>query len=154
MTDRYTISVAPSAIPAQAHNLLNQIANLEAATAERFVYRLDSQTTYVSFEAGLVLPELFADWERLLPIPMPEAIHDQLAAWWDAYGQVRIYENVTIIEFGDDYALAEMKAVTPLEGVIIAEISPRLVIIPQEAVAPLTAALEQAGYTPKQTDKV
>lgn len=67
---------------------------------------------------------------------------------------MRIYENVTIIEFGDDYALAEMKAVTPLEGVIIAEISPRLVIIPQEAVAPLTAALEQAGYTPKQTDKV
>ncbi len=152
--DSHTISVAPSAIKAQAHSLLNMIARLEVATAERFVYRLDSQAVYESFEAGTSLSEIFNDWEHLLPIPMPEAIRDQLAAWWEAYGRVRIYENLTIIEFGDDYALAEMKAVTPLEGVIIAEISPRLVIIPQEAVAPLTAALEQAGYTPKQTDKV
>jgi hypothetical protein len=153
-TDRYTISVAPSEIPAQAHNLLNQIANLEAATAGRFVYRLDSQTTYASFEAGLALSELVADWERLLPIPMPEAIHDQLAAWWDAYGRVRIYEDLTVIEFGDDYALAEMKAVTALEEFLIAEISPRLVIVRQEAVDPLITALEKAGYTPKQTDEV
>jgi len=85
---------------------------------------------------------------------MPEAIRDQLAAWWDAYGRVRIYENLTVIEFSDDYALAEVKAVTPLEKSIIAEISPRLVIIRQEAVAPLTEALEKAGYTPKQTDEV
>lgn len=153
-TDRYTISVAPSEIPAQAHNLLNHIANLEAATAGRFVYRLDSQTTYVSFEAGLALSEIFADWERLLPIPMPEAIHDQLAAWWDAYGRVRIYEHLTVIEFSDDYALTEMKAVTALEEFLIAEISPRLVIVRQEAVDPLITSLEKAGYTPKQTDEV
>ena len=153
-TDRYTISVAPSEIPAQAHNLFNKIANLEAATAGRFVYRLDSQTTYASFEAGLALSELFADWERLLPVLMPEAIHDQLAAWWDAYGRVRIYEDLTVIEFGDDYALAEMKAVTALEKFLIAEISPHLVIVRQEAVDLLIQALEKAGYTPKQTDEV
>ncbi len=153
-TDSHTISVTPSAIPPQAHDLFNKIARLEAATAERFVYRLDSQTTYESFEAGAALSELLDGWEQMLPIPMPETIRDQLTAWWDAYGRVRIYENLTVIEFGDDYALAEMKAVTPLEQFIIAEISPRLVIVRQEAVAPLTEALEKAGYTPKQTDEV
>ena len=153
-TDSHTITVVPSAISPQAHNLLNKIARLEAATAERFAYRLDSQTTYESFETGVALSELFDSWEQTLPIPMPEAIRDQLTAWWDAYGRVRIYENLTVIEFSDDYALAEMKAVTPLEKSIIAEISPRLVIIRQEAVAPLTESLEKAGYTPKQTDKV
>ena len=153
-TADYTVTVAPSAIPPQAHDLLNKIARLEAATAERFAYRLDSQTTYASFEAGVALSELLDGWERTLPIPMPEAIHDQLAAWWDAYGRVRIYENLTVVEFGDDYALAEMKAVTSLEKHIIAEISPRLIIVPHEAVAPLTESLEKAGYTPKQTDKV
>jgi len=85
---------------------------------------------------------------------MPEAIHDQLAAWWDAYGRVRIYEHLTVIEFSDDYALTEMKAVTALEEFLIAEISPRLVIVRQEGIDPLTKALEKAGYTPKQTDEV
>jgi hypothetical protein len=85
---------------------------------------------------------------------MPASIRDQLTAWWEAYGRVRIYEDLTIIEFGDDYALAEMKAVTSLEDDLIAEISPRLVIIGREAVASLTAQLERAGYTPKQTDQV
>jgi len=152
--EKHTISVVPSAISAQAHDLLHKIARLEAASAERFVYQLDSQTTYESFEAGTALPELSDSWEQTLPIPMPEAIRDQLVAWWEAYGQVRIYEGLTVIEFGDDYALREMKAVTSLEKLIVAEISPRLVIVPQEAVAPLAEALEKAGYTPKQTDKV
>ncbi len=152
--DSHTINVTPSAIPSQAHDLLNKIARLEAAAAEQFVYRLDSQTTYESFETGVTLSEILKGWEQSLPIPMPETMHDQLTAWWDAYGQVRIYENLTIIEFGDEYALTEMKAVTPLEQFVIAEISPRLVIIPQETVAPLTEALEKAGYTPKQTDEV
>jgi len=47
-----------------------------------------------------------------------------------------------------------MNAVTPLEKYIVAQVSPRLVVIPREAVAPLVEALEKAGYTPKQTDKV
>jgi len=153
-TDRHTISVAPAAIQAEAHSLLSKIARLEVATAERFVYRLDTQVAYASFEGGASLSEMLHDWERLLPIPLPDAIRDQLTAWWDAYGQVRIYENLTIIEFGDDYALAEMKAVTPLEQVLIAELSPRLVIIPHEAVDALTEALERAGHTPKRTDEV
>ncbi len=154
VADAHTITVAPSAISAQAHDLLNKIARLEVATAEQFVYRLDAQTSYESFETGAALAELVDGWEQLLPIPMPEAIRNQLTEWWDAYGQVRIYENLTVIEFSDDYALREVKAITDLEKVIVAEISPRLVIIPQETVDPLTKALEKAGYTPKQTDKV
>ncbi len=154
VSDEHTISVAPSAVPPQAHNLLNKIARLETATAERFVYQLDPQTAHESFEAGLALSEIANDWEEFLAIPMPDSINAQLTTWWEAYGRVRIYENLTVIEFGDDYALTEMKAVTQLEQVLIAEISPRLVVIPQQALAALTKALEKAGYTPKQADKV
>jgi hypothetical protein len=152
--DAHTIRVVPSRIETQAHNLLNQIARLEMVSAEQFAYRLDSQAVYGSFEADLTLAEIEAAWEEWLPVPMPAAIRDQLAVWWQAYGRVRIYQDLTVIEFGDEYALAEMKAVTSLKRHIVAEISPRLVIIRPEAVDALTEALEQAGYTPKRTDEV
>jgi hypothetical protein len=152
--DAHTIRVVPSQIEAQAHNLLNRIARLESVSAEQFAYRLDSQATYTSFEAGLTLAEIAAAWEAWLPVAMPPAIQDQLASWWQAYGRVRIYKDLTVIEFDDEYALAEMKAVTPLEKHIVAEISPRMVLIHPEAVEALVEALEQAGYTPKQTNDV
>ncbi len=153
-TEHHTINVHPSTISAQAHNLLDKIARLETVTSDLFVYQLDPQATYEAFEAGVALSELLDDWEQLMPIPMPETIQVQLTDWWAAYGRARIYENITVIEFGDDYALAEMKAVTSLETHLIAEISPRLVLIPRRAVEPLVAELEKAGYTPKQTDEV
>ncbi len=149
-----TIIVNPSAINAQTHNLLDRLARLDEAIPGRFIYRLEAGAVHQSFEAGLSLAEVLADWERLLGQPPPETIRTQLETWWQAYGQVRLYENVTLIEFGDDYALTEMKAVTTLEQHLIAEISPRLVLIAKEAVGPLTVELEKAGYTPKQTDQV
>ena len=152
--DGYNIRVNPSAVSAQSHSLLDKIARLNETSADCFVYRLDARAAYEAYEAGIDLPEMLADWERLLPIAMPDSIRDELAAWWDAYGRVRIYEDLTIVEFGDDYALAEMKAVTSLEDDLIAEISPRLVIIRPEALTSLSAQLEKAGYTPKRTDQV
>jgi hypothetical protein len=152
--DEFSVTVNPSAVSAQAHSLLDRIARLEVTEPDCFVYRLDAQAAYQAFENGAVLDDLLADWERLLAIPLPEAIGEQLAAWWRAYGRVRLYENLTVVEFGDDYALAEMKAVTSLEQHLVAEISPRLVIVRPEAAERLVAELEKAGYTPKQTDEV
>ncbi len=152
--DHHTIKINPSAIDAEAHSLLDKIARLEDITPDIFTYILSSQAVHTSFEEGLTLDNILADWVQLLPIPIPESIRSQLSAWWQAYGQVRVYENVTVIEFNDDYTLTEMKAVTSLEQRLIAEISPRLVLIPQKAIEPLTIELEQAGYTPKQTKGV
>jgi hypothetical protein len=153
-TEGARITVNPSAIKSQAHSLLERIARLDVAAAERFVYRLDAQVVYRSFEAGVSLSDLIRDWERLLPVSMPKDIRAQLTQWWEAYGRVRIYENLAVIELGDEYALAEIKAATSLEQHLIAEISPRLVIVDKEAVPALTAELEKAGYTPKQTSEV
>jgi len=149
-----TIAVTPSLVSAQAHSLLDRIARLEVTEPDRFVYRLDAQAAYQAFEDGAVLDDLPAEWDRLLGIPVPQAIGEQLAAWWAAYGRLRLYENLTVVEFSDDYALAEMKAATSLEQFLVAEISPRLVIVRPEATQQLVAELEKAGYTPKQTDEV
>jgi hypothetical protein len=153
-TDHHAITVHPSSVSPQVHSLLDRIARLETATAERFVYQLDPQAAHEAFEEGFTLSEILDDWTELLPVPMPEDIQVQLADWWRAYGRVRIYQDLTVIEFQDDFTLAEIKAVTSLENHLIAEISPRLVIIPQNAVETLVGQLDRAGYTPKQTDEV
>ena len=152
--DGHSITVTPAAINVQAHSLLDKIARLDVATAKHFIYRLDPQATYESFEEGVALTQILNDWEAFLPIPMPEEMRAELSNWWNAYGRVRIYENLTVIEFSDQYALAEMKAVTSLEEHLIAEISPRLVIVAPDAVDRLTAELEKAGYTPKKTEQI
>lgn len=148
------IVVDPTAVSAQTHNFLDSIAVLQKADAARFVYQLHATAVHQAFEAGQTLSQILEGWEKWLNVPLPEAIHRQLTAWWEAYGQVRLYENVTVIEFGDSYALTEMKAATSLAQHLIAEISPSLVIIPASAVNTLVAELEKAGYTPKQTDSV
>lgn len=149
--DVMTISVNPTAVRPQTHDYLDKIARLEEADATRFVYRLDAAAVHQAFESGHTVTQMLDDWQRLLPLPMPETIRNQLTAWWQAYGQVRLYENMTIIEFGDAYALTEMKAITSLEKHLIAEISPNLVVIPVQAIETLVGELEKAGYTPKQT---
>ena len=149
-----TITVQPSALSGQAHGLLDQIARLVTVESDRFVYQLDAATVYETFEAGGTLSGMLDAWERLLPIPMPDAIHGQLTGWWEDYGRLRVYRDVTVIEFGDDYALAEMKAVTSLEEHLVAELSPRLVVVPREVVDRLVRELKEAGHTPKTTDSV
>ncbi|MBX3000456.1 MAG: helicase-associated domain-containing protein [Caldilineaceae bacterium] len=135
---------------AQAHGLLDQIAKMESAQPDRFVYRLDAESTHLAFESGVSLDELKRSWSEMFTASMPAPIESQLTAWWKHYGRNRIYHNVHLIEFGDDYALTEMKSVTSLNTVMIAELSPRLVIIPKDAIPKLVSELEAAGYTPKQ----
>ena len=152
--DEQTIIVNPAAVGAQGHSLLDHIARLEVTTPEQFIYRLNGEAAHQAFEAGLTLTEIETSWQQVFGQPVPEQIQAQLSVWWQAYGQVRIYEDVTIIEFSDDHALREMKAVTSLEKHLLTEISPRLVLIPLKAVEILAGELEKAGYTPKVTTSV
>ncbi|MBX3015387.1 MAG: hypothetical protein KF832_27955 [Caldilineaceae bacterium] len=146
------IIVDPARITTQAHSLLDSIATLLVAKPTQFVYQLDAATVHKSFEAGMTLATLLDEWHARLTPTVPALVEQRLRTWWAAYGQLRLYQDVTIIEFGDDHALAEMKAVTSLNAVLLAEISPRLVLIPKNVVATLAAELENAGYTPQQTE--
>ena len=146
--DGETISVVPSAIGVRGHDLLHKIAVLESTTARKFVYRPDADVTFRSFTQGLTGEEIIRRWEEDIPVPLPEGLRETLQKWWASYGRVRLYRDLTVIEFGDDYALREMRAVTDLDRYILAEISPRLVVIAPEGIEPLKEALEKAGYTP------
>ncbi len=144
------IRVVPNLVGGRAHSLLERIAKLESTDARQFVYRLDVATVHRSFEAGVTLSELQSEWKERFGSALPTSLAKNLQTWWNSYGQVRVYQDLTIIELGDDHALTEMKAVTSLSKVMLAELSPRLVIIPKSALEPLVSELEKAGYTPKR----
>ena len=146
------IHVDPVAVTILGHAVLERCAILEEMAPDRFTYRIDPVTVHQTFEAGETLEKIYADWETHLLSPAPPSIRERLDHWWAAYGQVRIYDDVTVIEFGDDHALAEMKAVTSLGSLPYAEISPRLVMIPRLTADHLIAELEKAGYTPRKIE--
>ncbi len=143
------IRVDTAVVTTAGHNLLRRVAQVVSSTVGEFVYKLDLTIVYATFEAGVSAQDLVDQWKSSLPVPMPRAVRSQLFQWWQLYGQARIYRNATLIEFGDDYALTEMKAVTGLQKALVAELSPRLVLIDGSAVTDLVAQLEKAGYTPK-----
>lgn len=148
------LAARPSALDATMHAFLERIARLEVADRDRFVYCLDPQATRRAFEAGATPDSLAHDWQHLLGRPLPEPFRVQITHWWAGYGQVRITHGLAVLELSDDYALAEIRAVTSLDRFLVAEVSPRLAIVTREGVDVLRAELEKAGYSPKLTDQV
>lgn len=141
--------VAPNAISGAAHTFLDSICRLTQTNPTQFGYQLDAAAVHATFEDGLSLPDLLRTWREHFDVAPPSAIKAQLDAWWTRYGEVRLYDDVVLIEFGDEYALAEMQAVTSLNNHLIAQLTPQLVLVKQSAVDTLAAELQQAGYTPK-----
>jgi hypothetical protein len=145
-----TITVHPNAIPPQVHSLLGRMARLEQVRPGHFMYRLDVRTARASFERGKSLSGLLAEWNEVMPVAMPEAVHRTLTDWWNRYGQVRLYEGLALLELSDEIALRELEASTSLRQQIVARLSSRLVIVPDEAVDALVREFTVKGYTPKQ----
>ena len=54
------------------------------------------------------------------------------------------------VELGDEVALRELEASTRLSQHIVARLSPRLVVVPDEAVEELLREFTAKGYTPKE----
>jgi hypothetical protein len=133
---------------------LEKIARPISTALNNAIYELDVTRVHHSFEGGATVETLAEEWTRCFGAELPAALRAHLAGWWQGYGVVRLYRNLTLIEFGDDYALREMRAVTPLDAALLVELSPRAVLIPADAVERLMAALQKAGYTPKSTDGV
>lgn len=144
------IRVAPMRVSGQALHLLGTIGSLDRAALDTLTYTIDPAVCYEAFERGTTLEAILSQWEETMPLPMPAALREQLTRYWGRYGEVRLYEGLTVIEFADDYALAEMRAVTALDRHLIAEVSPRMVIVEAMAVPTLVTQLKAAGYAPKQ----
>jgi hypothetical protein len=84
------------------------------------------------------------------PKPRPTAPWaTKLRTWIQNYGQLHLYEDLTLVELADDYVLQELLVSTSLHENLIYTFSPRLVAIHSHAVESLVQEMEKRGYTPR-----
>jgi hypothetical protein len=85
----------------------------------------------------------------MAPQPLPAAVRHQWHTWWAHYAQVRWYDDLTLVEFADDYALQELLAQTDLRDHLLFTFSPRLIALHPDTADAFVRQLIKKGYTPK-----
>jgi len=148
----HSIGLHPGSVAPEALIFLGRIARLERADPERFSYHLHPRAILSAFESGASLADLLAEWDRVMPQAIPGALRETLSGWWARYGQVRLYEGFGLLELRDEVTLRELEAGTSLRQHIVARVSPRIVLVRDEAVDGLLKEFAARGYTPKEVD--
>jgi hypothetical protein len=148
--DDRTIQIKPGSSVA---GLLNLLARIGEPAGKPFTYRL----------SGSGLERLLAEGEKSDTLirqfaeagaPLPAATQAYLQELYGRYGLIHLYEKLTVIEFSDDMALAEVRAVSSsLQQALVYELSPRLVVINGLYTNTIMEELSKKGYTPRLTSQ-
>jgi hypothetical protein len=78
-------------------------------------------------------------------------LHERLDALSANYGRAHLYEQLTVIELADDFALRELLASTTLSRWVVHQFSPRLVVVRDQGVDEWVNEIVKKGYTPRVT---
>ncbi|HEU5422940.1 MAG TPA: helicase-associated domain-containing protein, partial [Nitrolancea sp.] len=146
--DDLTVLIPIDHPDSEIHGLLAQAGELVEASPGGLRYRLTSERVQALFDQGVSGPEML----RVLDehgATLPQAARAQLDGWWDAYGRVRLYDELTVIELADDRLLPELLAGTSLGEKLIYTFSPRLIAIDASAAGELVAELTRLGHAPR-----
>ena len=133
----------------ELRQLVRQIAVETSREREATTYRLDAATFREALRAGRSAGQL-AQAFTAAGFPLPAPLAATLQGWQAKAGRHQIYDNLAVIEFGDDVILEEIRAATSLGRAQVYAVSPRcLVILDPSAVQPLVDELRKKGYTPQ-----
>jgi len=132
-----------------AYDLLSIAAELGTTSAHQFEYQITAATAQRAFDQGWTGPAILDELERYSDGPVPEPLRSHILAWAEGYGQVHLYDEVTLVEFSDDFALQELLASTSLAQHLVYQFSDRLAAIKAESIEVLRDELIQLGHTPR-----
>jgi hypothetical protein len=132
-----------------AYDVLNVAAHLEETSAQEFHYRVTADSIQHAFDQGWTGQAILDELDKHSLEPVPDPLRSHILDWAEGYGQVHLYEEVTLVEFADDFALPELLASTSLAQHLVYQFSPRLVAIQAEAVEALRDELVRQGHTPQ-----
>ncbi len=131
--------------------LLRRIAVETARSREATTYRVDVATFRSTLQSGIDTGRLAADFAET-GFPLPPATRSLLQSWQERAGRHQLYDQVGVIEFGDDMGPEEARAIAGLGIGQFYRASPRcLVILNPDAVPRIIDELRRRGYTPQVT---
>lgn len=115
----------------------------------RFRYYLSDRGLGQAFESGQSLDQITASLRAASGTALPAALNRRMQPLWERYGRLQLYEDLALIQFGDDFCLPELLAATRLSQILLFTFSPRLIAIRPEAAAGFLEELRSKGYTPR-----
>jgi Helicase conserved C-terminal domain len=133
--------------------LLTAVAEPLPPSAQGVRYRVTGQALQRIFEIGITGTGLIAWMERWSKSRVPENVRRRIECASESFGTVRLYDDLTLMELGDDFLLRELDAVADLRDMTIHVFSPRLLAVDAEQSPALLASLTKAGYRPRLLDE-
>ena len=147
--DDLSIVIPPGSPSIAALAPILHACRLTQAAAEGLHYALTPDGLQALFELGLNADDIARLLTEQTDGPLPKVARATLDHWWASYGRVRLYDELTLIELGNDLLLRELQAATSLERVVLHRFSPRLIAVEDSAVDQLVSELGARGYAPR-----
>jgi hypothetical protein len=149
VSDDLTILVPVGSASISALGFILSACQLGQATAAGMHYQLTANGVQALFEHGLSAVDIVSQLSAQTGRPLPPAAQETLDRWWAGYGRVRLYDEVTLIELGDDLLLRELQAATSLGDMTLHQFSPRLIAVKEDSADLLLKELGARGYAPR-----
>jgi hypothetical protein len=125
-----------------------------APVLRRLAYQVTYEGIGRAFEAGWTLERLQEVLGKAATAPLPPGLLDLFQRCWDRYGRLHIYDNMALIQFGDDYCLPELLTGTHLGQHMLYQFNPRLIAVRPGSVQEILKELRAKGYTPRTVEGV
>jgi hypothetical protein len=127
---------------------LARFAQFDRVAAHETYYCFSMHAAHRAFESGLTAGEVLSTLEKHSGKSVPDALAKQWHEWWGEYARTRLYDNLTVIEFADDYVLQELLSQSDLQEHLLFTFGPRLVAVRPESAEAIARQLVKKGYTP------
>jgi hypothetical protein len=129
--------------------LIRRMAVEERRERETTTYRLDPATFRATLQSGTNAEQVIEGFAKA-GTPLPKEMGERLRRWQANAGRYLIYDDLAVIEFADDLAVAEVLATTGFRHGNAYAISERcLVVLDSGKVPELIAELRRKGYSPR-----
>jgi hypothetical protein len=134
---------------AELRQLLRRVAAETARSRETTTFTLAPDAFRGSLAAGLSAEAITGDFAAT-GFPLPAATVARLRDWQGKAGRHQIYDNLAVIECGEDMHPSEVSTIVALAAGALYPVAPRcLVALNPEAVPALVDDLRRRGYTPQ-----
>lgn len=144
-----TIALANDWRASDLRRLLRSISVEVARDAATTLLRLDAGAFRETLRAGQDAAAIGAAFKDA-GFPLSPPVRETLRLWQGRAGRYQLYDQMAVVEFGEDVLPEELHAISRLSNAEFYQPAPRCLIFPDSQVAPaLVEELRRRGYTPQ-----